>query len=356
MAADYLDTAWIGAKRQADEQLSAYQKNLSGVVLTGCGDSYFAARGVEESFAEWAELPVWGVPAMQAARYLLPRAGLDWQRMLVIGISVSGEVARTIEALEIAASRGAACLAITANPLSSLASAADLCLELQAPDLPPGPGLLSYLGTMLTAYAAARSLAAPQMKQLIDLQIGELPAALQRWLPEQIALGESFAQAVDGCSPPVFLGSGPAAGTALFAAAKLTEAAGEAAWAQDVEEWAHIEYFGDPPAAPVWLLSAGGRARGREDEVLAAARAIGRQVVVSRWHAADDRDWRMHELLAPLVLWGGPAVFAETRARLSRALPFRAFGGGRAPAEGGGASRIRSSLRLTLEDLQPAAE
>ena len=40
-----------------------------------------------------------------------------------------------------------------------------------------------------------------------------------------------------------FLGSGPGKGSAAYGAAKLLEAAGSHALYQDVEEWAHLQFF-----------------------------------------------------------------------------------------------------------------
>ena len=56
----------------------------------------------------------------------------------------------------------------------------------------------------------------------------------------------------------VFCGSGPNFGTVLFSAAKLLEASGDIAIAQDIEEWAHLQYFGKAVDTPTIIISSGG--------------------------------------------------------------------------------------------------
>ncbi len=133
----------------------------------------------------------------------------------------------------------------------------------------------------------------------------------------------------------------------MFSAAKIVESAGVNAWGQDVEEWAHIEYFSEPTTMPTWLLSAEGRSIGREREIETAARAIGRQLLVSRWSGWQGLDPRTREAISPLLLWAGPVAYAAELARILGEEPFRGFGGGRSHAEGGGASKIRSSERAS---------
>ena len=59
----------------------------------------------------------------------------------------------------------------------------------------------------------------------------------------------------------VMTGSGPSYGTALFAAAKMTETAGVFAAGQDLEEWCHVERLAYPDAMPVFVIAPPGRSR-----------------------------------------------------------------------------------------------
>ena len=80
-------------------------------------------------------------------------------------------------------------------------------------------------------------------------------------------------------------GSGPSYGTALFAAAKMTETAGVFAAGQDLEEWCHVERFAYPDAMPVFVIAPPGRSRQDAATVAATAQRQGRQVI-----AVTDED------------------------------------------------------------------
>jgi glucosamine--fructose-6-phosphate aminotransferase (isomerizing) len=350
MALTFIGQSWPRARDAAAAILDPLEAEIEKVILCGCGDSHHAAVGVEMAFAEWTGRRVRAAPAMLAGRYLVSRAHVSQRGELLIGISVSGEVARTLEAVESAAARGMRTLALTANADSSLSRAADAYLTLPLPEVPHGPGLLNFLSSLLMGYGAARALASPAKQDEIDSCFEALPDGLADWIETETLAGRAFAQEVEGREPVVFLGSGPAYAMAIFAAAKLVEAAGVVAWGQDVEEWAHVEYFCDPPGTATWLLSSGGRSKGREGEVAEAARAIRRTWRVSRWSGHPGWSASMRETLSPLALWPGPAVFAGAKAAQLGEEPFRGFGGGRSTEEGGGASRIRSSARLSYPD------
>jgi glucosamine--fructose-6-phosphate aminotransferase (isomerizing) len=279
---------------------------------------------------------------MQASRYLLDDAGPD---LLLIGISSSGEVARTVEAVETARRSRARTLAITASPDSTLALAAEATVRLSLPEFTFGPGLISYLGAIQACLAAAGWFAPERLAARLTDRMRELPELVESDRLAQSAAAESFADDVDADASGVVLGSGPCRGAAEFAAAKVMEASGLHYRAQDVEEWAHLEYFIDSAPMPTWLLSADGRSRSREVEVEQAALAIGRRLHVTRWTGGQGWSRQEREALAPLALWAGPAAFAQRLMTRRGAVPFRDFGAGRSVVEGGGASRIRTSDR-----------
>jgi len=342
LAAAYLAQSWPEVAAQAREALGPRGAAVQRILICGCGDSYCAAVAAEYGVGLWSGLPVRAAEAMQASRYLLNDAGPE---LLVVGISSSGEVARTVEALEAARRSRARTLAITASPESTLAGVADAALGLTLPGFPFGPGLLSYLGAIQACLAAAWGFAPEAAAARHAACMGELPEQVESDRAAQTAAAEAFADEVGAEAPGVVLGSGPCRGAAEFAAAKVMEACGQYYRAQDVEEWAHLEYFVESPPMPTWLLSADGRSRSREVEVEVAAHAIGRRLLVTRWGGGKGWSREEREALAPLALWAGPAAFAQRLMMRRQAVPFRDFGGGRNVAEGGGASRIRSSER-----------
>jgi glucosamine--fructose-6-phosphate aminotransferase (isomerizing) len=345
MAPNFIAQAWPSARDQALAACPQLPKTVRSILICGCGDSHHAAVSLELPLAASTGLPVRAASSLAAGRYLLPRDAHDPQSVMLIAISASGEVARTLEATELARQCGAHTLAITTQAASALGRAAEGVLVLALPELPVGPGLLSYLASLLLGYALAETWSKEKVRGRLAGAITELPGRLEAWLAGEAGVGRALAEDLDPARPIVFLGSGPAFGSAMFAAAKTIEAAGALAWAQDVEEWAHVEYFSNPADQTLWLLSPGGRSADRESEVLAAAQAIGRRVQISRWLTPESEDSLLREAVAPLALWAGPAAFAERLAERLGELPFRGFAGGRDRREGGGPSRIRSSPR-----------
>ncbi len=349
MAAEYLAQSWPLAREQGSDALTQDYASVKEIVLCGCGDSHHAAEGLGFALQIWTGCRTRAVHSMKAARYLIPCIRSQDGEILVVGISVSGEVARTIEAIEVASAMGMRTLAISGSAESTLAEIAEKALILSTPSLQHGPGLLNFLASLLMGYSVAFALSKASIREEIDQVLRAFPKVLAAWQERQEAHGFEFAEQHTD-APIVFLGSGPAYGAALFSAAKVIEASGGAAWGQDVEEWAHLEYFCEPPHMPTWLLGARGRSTSREIEVEEAARRIGRHFTRSVWEGSEGWSDFVCEAVAPLGLWAGPVAYASRRAELLGERPFRGFGGGRSREEGGGASRIRSSQRITPED------
>ncbi len=345
-------------------------RQVQRIFLTGCGDSHHAAVAVELAFQTLAGVDARALTAMHCARYTVPQLattrgqGTDW----VVGISASGQVARTLEALALARQAGARTLAITGTPGSPVAQAADYVLTAQVPGIGsptelPTPGIRTYAAHLLMLYLLAIHLgevrghltpaeAGTQRRALRDLAhaADQILAAAEPVIPEPVAAwmdAQEFG----------FLGAGPNYATALFCAAKVLEASGDTAWGQDTEEWAHLQYFGRHPHTPTVLITAGGRDRSRAAEVAAATRAIGRRLVVVAPEDAGEilrhglfkvaLPRGVPEVFSPLVLWIPGALLAAHRSLALHEPFFRAFGGGRNVEEGGGASRIRTSARWT---------
>jgi glucosamine--fructose-6-phosphate aminotransferase (isomerizing) len=352
-----------------------FSAELAGAVdrvfITGCGDSHHAGVAAALAFRQFSGLQtVTAMPAMGFARYeatYLPPPGDGLS--LVIGISISGEVSRTAEALELAALAGAKTLAITVNPGGALAQAAELTLPLNLqpvtgiPDDVILPGAGSYIVSLLALY---------QIALRLGLLRGRLTEAT--WLEHQgelVEIADSMNQTIAACDDPavdlvsawadaghfVYCGSGPNFGTALFSAAKLLEASGDVANAQDMEEWAHLDYFGRDPATPTLLISAADRDGDRASEIAVAARAIGRRLAIispagSALSTACELPERLsyaghpRECYSPLVSCLPGLLIAAHRSTLLDEPYFRGFGGGRSVEGGGGISRIRTSHRV----------
>jgi glucosamine--fructose-6-phosphate aminotransferase (isomerizing) len=260
------------------------------VVLTGSGDSYFAAAAVAPAIRTWTGLPVTALPAMEAARYLdMGGPAADRMRgMLVVAVSNSGEAARVVEAVARLRRQGALTLAVTARAESRLARAAEFQLDIAVPAAAPAPGTRSYVACLLALYAVGIRLAEVRLSLTMDeanalrAQLAGLGTAMQA---AAAATPGPVATCVEAWSdlPMVdLLSSGPGLASAGYGAAKLIEAAGLHAVAQDAEEFHHLNYFVDQPETvpAVALVSKASRAFGRMREMVETLAALGRPTLL----------------------------------------------------------------------------
>jgi glucosamine--fructose-6-phosphate aminotransferase (isomerizing) len=352
LAPDFIERMLPLVLDQARSVLQPWLEEVDEILICGCGDSHHAALGLELAFSLWSRRRVRAAPAMYASRYLVPQLGAGAARTLVIGISVSGEVARTIEAVELANEVGAKTLAFTSDPTSNLGKRAKGSLSVPVPVF-EGPGLLSYLASLLMGYVSCVVLAGEGIGEIIFSAMQEFPMILDEWMPSELQAGLEFAENSEQITGCVFVAGGSLMGSAIFSAAKVIESSGLYAWAQEIEEWAHLEYFCDPADMPTWFLTSGGRTASREQELFAAAEKIGRRIHISHWEGKTEWDLNTREALAPLGIWVGPVAFAARIAEMMDESPFRGFCGGRSQLEGGGPSRIRSSSRInSIRDLR----
>jgi glucosamine--fructose-6-phosphate aminotransferase (isomerizing) len=349
----------------------ALTRDLRQVYLVGCGDSHMAAVGAELAFHSLTGLPCHALTALHFSRYTAPfLAVADAHETLVIAISVSGEVARTVEALHMARRAGALTVALTGNAGSRLARAGEhlLYTRISARRNPAAaPGVRSYAASLLALYLAAVRLGEvhgylnPAAAAAARNELHSVPEVQAAALRSNRERSRELAAACSDAREFVFLGGGPAYGVALYGAAKLFEASGDSADGQDIEEWAHLQYFARDVSTPTFIIDPQGRAYSRACEVAEAARAIGRRVVAvvpeGEASIAASATWvlplpqGLREAFAPLILCLPLMCFASERARVLKESPYRGFGGGRSQLEGGGASRIQSSATEGAEVL-----
>ncbi|WP_343869366.1 SIS domain-containing protein [Dactylosporangium roseum] len=290
-------------------------------VLAGCGDSYYAGLAMRPVLEALIEHPVISWPAMDVVSYpsrILNDADL-------VAVSVSGKVGRTIDAVDLHNARGGATFAVTAYPDSDLARTADAAIPTGVRGTPgPVPGTANYVASLLglLAFGVVRGGAQrPGVEDAVPAVLAELPSILER-------ATDFFDDVVTSLSEPVFaVGSGPDWGTANFAVAKLLEAAGAVGVPQDLEEWAHEQYFATRDDRTVLVI-------GHEEVAAQAARqvidmatavggrtiAIGQDFGASAKHAFDLPGTPPG--LSPLVTWLPVAVLALTFAQRHGRVPF----------------------------------
>ncbi|MBN2472371.1 MAG: SIS domain-containing protein [Anaerolineae bacterium] len=337
------------ARATLDFELCTSVRRIS---LVGCGDSHHAAVGAELAFNQLAGVASGAFSALTFSRY--QACYLNTRRPnteLVIGISVSGGVARTIEALKLGQRAGARGMAFTGSSESPLGQSAEKVFPLQLPPppqtLPQGdiPGVRSYAASQLALYAAA-------------IRIGEVRAALTTREADGLRvelreLADIAEATIAACEGPVrevmdawdapghlvYVGAGPLYGTAMFSAAKLIEASGAPAFAQETEEWGHIQFFNDGAMIPTILIDAAGRSTGRMAEIAQSTATIGRHVIAvvpaseraiaAHAHTVLPVQGQVRECFAPLVYHIPGAMLASAYADRIGAEYYRSFGNGR---------------------------
>jgi len=319
--------------------------SLHRVFLTGCGDSHHASLCAEMAFESIAGLPCEPMTTMQMARYAADHIPPPFpDDPLVVGISVSGSVARTAEAVAQARKRSALVLGLTGNPDGALAKAAQGHIaRMHIPDLPKAPGTTSYaanlsallllairLGEVRNVYhqTVANDLRA-ELRDVYDVMAVTIEATdtLASQLADEYASVPEF----------VFTGHGPNFGSALFSAAKVIEASGASAWGQDIEEWAHLQYFCKHSPTPTFVIAPPGSGYSRALELVHIMKRIGRRVI-----AVVDRDdteiarladlvlpvvGKVREAFSPLVYTLAGELFAAHHSRATGEPPFRSFAG-----------------------------
>ncbi|MCA9984244.1 MAG: SIS domain-containing protein [Anaerolineales bacterium] len=260
--------------------------NIKQVVITGCGDSHMAGVAAELAFEQLAGIPTDPIRAMKA-RYVAPyRQSYFPHNPLVIGISVSGTVARTREAVGLFAQQGVPTLAITANPEGPLAQMCQHTLDCTIPEFGFAPGVRSYRMSLMALY-----LLAIRIGEVQDRYSQDEAAKLRQELLQTADAIEATIAAVDGKTRQlaeavaneksfVFVGDGPNFATAMFGAAKLIEAAGVNGMGQESEEYAHLQFFSSAePQIPTFLISPGYRGHARVGDLIPPLKKLGRQLI-----------------------------------------------------------------------------
>jgi glucosamine--fructose-6-phosphate aminotransferase (isomerizing) len=162
----------------------------------------------------------------------------------------------------------------------------------------------------------------------------------------------------------VFVGAGPSYATAMFCAAKLVESCGVHAWAQELEEWGHIQFFNQRVQTPTCLIVPPGRSLGRAAELLPYVKGVGRYTLVVTQRADPALSTQadvilpvphpVDEVFTPLVYCLAGELLAYYLAE-SRDAAF--FCADRPGVSSSGRDRLRESQQVRrLDDLQRLPE
>ena len=233
-------------------------KQCRRVIVTGCGDSYLAARACIPAFTQFNK--AFGnnfsyMRCIEVSRLVDFGAKPEYNAStLVVAVSASGGPRRISEALQRARHYGCKTLALTNNPESPAAQSAEYSLIVNTPAFPNAtPGLRNYYASLTGLYALAaymgeakglskpgtldglmnaiREHTANYAKELerIDDQMFELA---QQW--QGFEKFESVADHIDYTS-------------AYFIGAKFVEVSGIMCATMDSEDWCHVNFFAHDP-------------------------------------------------------------------------------------------------------------
>jgi len=281
--------AWTGALR------AALPAPLRGVALTARGTSDHAAAYGRYLLEQALAVPAWSTAPSLATRY---DAGTVLDGVLAIAVSQSGATPEIVTALERQAAGGAATVAITNDPDSPLAAAADVTIPLGAGVETAVPATKTFTATLLAFALAA---AAVDRSGRVPLDAAAVDAAVAACIADDAAVAatagasaptadrtaegggasESVVDAFARADVGLHLGRGPLLPVAREAALKLIETTGTAQLAWSTVDVRHGPMAAATPERPVLLQHAAGPVSADAAEVAAilAARGVPVHVV-----------------------------------------------------------------------------
>jgi len=245
--------------------------DLDEIVLTGCGDSHFAGVAVRLAFERIAGVRCRAVEALELARYDV-RYIPNRPKPLLVAVSYSGEVGRTIEAAATADAFGWETIAMTGREDGRLATTVRRPVLMTVPTLGFSPGTSTYVAmvTALLVFVAelARARGRTAEAAALDDALARAPGLASATLSGAEAGARATAEAIAASLITTFLGAGPSRAAAAFGAAKLFEGPQRYGVVQDLEEWAHEQYFVSGPATPIVVVAPSGASHDRAVELL----------------------------------------------------------------------------------------
>ncbi len=249
------------------------------VILTGCGDSHFAGLATRLVFERDAGVRCRAPEALELTRYDARYVPLTPRPPLLVAVSYSGEVGRTIEAAATAERFGWTAVAFTGRPDGRLARASSRSILMDVPTLGFSPGTSTYVAMLVALETLALELARARGRTdgvaRIERALGAAPDLARQTLDRAAGPAEAVAELLASAPTTTFLGAGPSRASAAFGAAKLFEGPQRYGVVQDLEEWAHEQYFVSGPATPVIVVAPSGASRDRAGELLAEMAFVG---------------------------------------------------------------------------------
>lgn len=231
-------------------------KKIRRVILTGCGDSYLAAKIAVPAFKKYASAFANRFEALRcidvARKIEIDPKNAD--STLIIAISASGTPARIEEVLKRGRHHGCKTLLVTNFPESRGSKAAEYKLIVNTPPFNEyGPGLCNYYASISGVFALAAYMGEAKGLQPYGT-IDNLYSAIEDYTADFANVLEDLdeiafhtAQGWKDIKAVEAVGDYTDYASAYFIAAKIVEVAGVIATTTDSENWCHVNYFAHDP-------------------------------------------------------------------------------------------------------------
>jgi glucosamine--fructose-6-phosphate aminotransferase (isomerizing) len=262
--------------------------------MTGSGDSLFAAQAAIPGLERWAALRATALPSIEFARY---RAPLLTAQDMLWAISNSGSAARTRETVNLARDKQILTAGITGSATGPLAGAADIVLlrrvgeltEIDAHSRGIFLNMVEFLAALYAIYfaglqlgvargALTRSAAANILTECraCIASVGAVAAAIKEQARE-------LAIELASLDTIWTIGAGPSYATARYCAAKFHEQLPWNGIPEDLEEWAHLQYFltlAWRERSVAFVLAPPGNSLDRAEELVEGIHEVGARALV----------------------------------------------------------------------------
>jgi glucosamine--fructose-6-phosphate aminotransferase (isomerizing) len=260
------------------ELVNGLGKPLPEVILSGCGDPYFAGMAARLAMERDGGVRCQSIEALELTRYAIRYVPVLPRPPLLVAVSHSGSVGRTIEAAATAAVFGWRTVALTGRADGRLAQVARPVV-MDVPTLGFSPGTSTYVAMVVALLTLAGELARAGGRAdgaaRIASGLEAAPDLARETIRASAEPAERAAVLLAASPSTTFLGSGPSRASAEFGAAKLFEGPQRYGVAQQLEEWAHEQYFISGPTTPVVVVAPAGASRDRAGELIDEMAFIG---------------------------------------------------------------------------------
>jgi glutamine---fructose-6-phosphate transaminase (isomerizing) len=273
------------------------ERKPAAVRLVGHGSSDAAASYGVYAFGL---LPGWTALRDSISLSVYYGAELDFSSSVVIGLSQSGRTPDVVTYVERARERGALTVALTNDPASALAQAAEVTLPLEAGEERSVAASKTFFNE-LAALALLAGAAAGREEEIWD-GLRRVAVLLGDAIPELEAAVVPLATTFAYVGRMYVIGRGVELGTAREIALKLTETCRVAAEPLTSTDLAHGPIAALDSMFPVWTIASHDECLPALMDAAARVRGVGATIVASGSAAAEveGAEWRLPVPKAPL--------------------------------------------------------